>query len=90
MLDRGEADDKIVAVLLQDLMWGGIRDLADLPGALIDRLRHYFTSYKALPGKENVVSIGEAYGREHAEMVIRAAIADYAESFAGATGTAAE
>ena len=59
-------------------------------GALIDRLRHYFTTYKALPGKANVVSIGEAYGREHAETVIRAAIADYAESFAGATGTAAE
>jgi inorganic pyrophosphatase len=90
MLDRGEADDKIVAVLHQDLLWGGVRELADLPGALIDRLRHYFTSYKALPGRENVVSIGEAYGREHAERVIRAAIADYGAFFADATDMAAE
>jgi inorganic pyrophosphatase len=90
MLDRGEADDKIVAVLHQDLLWGGVRELADLPGALIDRLRHYFTSYKALPGRENVVSIGEAYGREHAERVIRAAIADYGAFFADTTDMAAE
>jgi inorganic pyrophosphatase len=86
MLDRGEADDKIVAVLLQDLQWGAVRDLAELPGALIDRLHHYFATYKALPGQPPEVSIGDAYGREHAETVIRAAIADYRQSFSATAG----
>jgi inorganic pyrophosphatase len=86
MLDRGEADDKIVAVLLSDLQWGAVRDIAELPGALIDRLRHYFATYKALPDLTNEVSIGPAYGREHAETVIRAAIADYQETFAATAG----
>jgi inorganic pyrophosphatase len=86
MLDRGEADDKIVAVLLQDLQWGEVRDIAQLPPALIDRLRHYFATYKALPGQNSNAAVGEAYGREHAQTVIRAAIADYRASFAAAAG----
>ena len=81
MLDRGEADDKIVAVLLQDLQWGDVREIAELPQALIDRLRHYFTTYKQLPGGANDVTIGDAYGRAHAEQVVVAAMADYEESF---------
>ena len=89
LLDRGEADDKIVAVLLQDLQWGEARDLTDLPRALIDRLRHYFTSYKAMPETPAEVSIGAAYGREHAETVIRTAMADYQESFGDAAPASA-
>src|SRR6186997_2096431 len=46
MLDHGEADDKIVAVLLNDLQWGAVRELDELTSALIDRLRHYFATYK--------------------------------------------
>lgn len=90
MLDHGEADDKIVAVLLQDLQWGEARDLADLPHALIDRLRHYFTTYKAMPDQPAEVTIGDAYGREHAETVIRAAMADYEASFADVAGAGAD
>jgi inorganic pyrophosphatase len=85
MLDRGEADDKIVAVLLQDQQWGEVRAIDDLPRMWIDRLRHYFATYKMLPGQDAGVVIGDAYGREHAEAVIRAAIADYQESFADST-----
>ena len=81
MLDRGEADDKIVAVLVSDLQWGDAREIGDLPPAVIERLRHYFATYKVLPDATNVVTIGPAYGREHAEAVIRAAIADYDEAF---------
>jgi inorganic pyrophosphatase len=81
MLDGGEADDKIVAVLEGDLVWSGARDLADLPAAWIERLRHYFASYKTLPGEETGVRVGPAYGREHAERVVRAALADYRREF---------
>ncbi|HEY8494754.1 MAG TPA: inorganic pyrophosphatase [Myxococcota bacterium] len=88
MLDRGEADDKIIAVLEGDLVWGGARDLADLPSAWIERLRHYFATYKILPGEETRVRVGPAYGREHAERVVRAALADYQHAFGAADPSA--
>ena len=81
MLDGGEADDKIIAVLENDPIWEGASDLADVPAALVERLRHYFTTYKIAAGQPNQVSIGEAYGREHAEKVIVAALADYDEQY---------
>ena len=38
LLDRGEADDKIIAVLEGDLMWSSVSDLSDLPRILVERL----------------------------------------------------
>jgi len=81
MLDGGEADDKIVAVLANDPIWGEVSDLDQLPAALVDRLRHYFQTYKATPGAETDVSIGESYGRERAEAVVTAALEDYRQKF---------
>jgi inorganic pyrophosphatase len=49
---------------------------------MIERLRHYFSTYKVLPGEESTVFIGEAYGREHAEKVIELSILDYKDKFA--------
>lgn len=83
MLDGGEADDKIIAVLLNDPVWLNTNDISELPPVLVERLRHYFQTYKLIPGRESDVSIGPAYGREHAEKVIRAAIDDYADEFGG-------
>ena len=79
MLDAGEADDKIVAVLSSDPVYGGARDLADLPKPLVDRLVHYFASYKAMPGEPLRVEVAGTYGAPHAHAVIRAAIDDYAD-----------
>ena len=31
MIDRGEADDKIIGVLDGDYMWGDARDISDVP-----------------------------------------------------------
>jgi inorganic pyrophosphatase len=81
MLDAGEADDKIVAVLSGDPVWGGVRDIDALPIAIVERLRHYFQTYKSAPGGEVAVSVGPAYGRDHAEAVVRAAADDYAAEF---------
>lgn len=82
MLDNNEADDKIIGVLDGDAMWSGINDVEGLPKVLVDRLRHYFSTYKALTPEEAVlVKIDKAYGREQAWEVIRAAMADYAEEF---------
>ena len=82
MIDKGEADDKIVAVLENDLVWGEARELADLPPAVIERLVHYFSTYKMIPGQPgSVVQIAKRYDRAQAERVIEAAIEDYAEAF---------
>ena len=83
MLDHGEADDKIIAVLWNDPIWGSVADLAELPAPLIERLRHYFLTYKTTPGDASGVAIGASYGRVHAEAVIAAAIEDYTAEFGG-------
>jgi inorganic pyrophosphatase len=81
MIDQGEADDKIVAVLQNDSFWGDVMDIADLPSALIERLRHYFGTYKLVPGRESEFSIEETYGRDDALWVVEAAIEDYGSEY---------
>ena len=51
MIDGQQADDKIIAVLESDLAYGHIEDIGECPKALVDRLKHYFLSYKQLPGE---------------------------------------
>jgi inorganic pyrophosphatase len=81
MLDGGEADDKIIAVLENDNLWAHVEDLSELPGVLVERLRHYFSTYKLIPGEPSQTSIDAAYNRQHAELVIEAAMADYREEY---------
>ena len=61
MVDKGEADDKIVAVLENDNFWGEVADISELPEILVERLRHYFITYKLLPGRETQSSIEKIY-----------------------------
>jgi len=83
MVDDGEADDKIIAVLANDNFWGEADDISDLPQVYIERLRHYFATYKLIPGKDVRVSIENTYGKEHAFKVVDAALNDYREKFGG-------
>jgi inorganic pyrophosphatase len=83
MIDDDEADDKIIAVLKDDLVYGAWTDISVCPNKVIDRLVHYFETYKEMPGKsmKNVVSIEAVYGRDEAHEVIRCAQKDYHEHF---------
>jgi inorganic pyrophosphatase len=81
MIDGGEADDKIVAVLANDMVWGEARSLSDLPDALVQRLVHYFSTYKMRPGQPASTSIEATYERDAAHAVVRAAMADYDEAY---------
>ncbi|MCP5156218.1 MAG: inorganic pyrophosphatase [Ectothiorhodospiraceae bacterium] len=81
MVDDGEADDKIIAVLQNDWVWGGARDITDLPTALVERLQHYFATYKLVPGAESRIAIERIYDREHALEVVEASMADYEDEF---------
>lgn len=82
MIDGGEADDKIVSVLENDYVWGEARDVRDVPHVLIERLQHYFVTYKLVPGQRPQARVNRVYGRAHAQRVVKAAMADYKEHFA--------
>jgi inorganic pyrophosphatase len=82
MIDRGEADDKIIAVLEGDALFGDWRDIDQCPHGLIDRLRHYFLTYKSGPDAvEHQVEITDVYDREEAHEVIRRCRRDYEALF---------
>jgi inorganic pyrophosphatase len=83
MIDGDQADDKIIAILEDDLAYGQISDISQCPKGLIDRLKHYFLSYKQLPGDApRRVEIVDVYNRVEALDVIARSIADYQESLA--------
>jgi inorganic pyrophosphatase len=79
--DGGEADDKIIAVLQNDNVWGKAEDISDLPAILVERLSHYFGTYKMIPGEESKLKVERTYGREHALKVVEAAMADYYDEY---------
>ncbi|MEM8706682.1 MAG: inorganic pyrophosphatase, partial [Actinomycetota bacterium] len=83
LLDEGEADDKIVAVLESDTVFDYARDLKQLPEAVIKRLVHYFATYKMhMTGDQaNPMEVVGTYGREEAMEVITASMADYIDAF---------
>jgi inorganic pyrophosphatase len=81
MLDAGMADDKIVAVLHTDPLYDHVHDIDELSTVIVDRLVHYFATYKMSPSQEVSVSIGAPYNRSHAHAVIKAAIEDYRVRF---------
>jgi inorganic pyrophosphatase len=81
MIDDGEADDKIIAILDGDNIWGDVNDIADLPKIKVERLQHYFSTYKLIPGKQIDIKVDHVYGREEALKVIAAAEADYWNHF---------
>ena len=81
MIDGNEADDKIISVLDSDAVYGGYNDIADCPPVAIERLKHYFLTYKDLPGEKRHVSIEEIYGREEAQEVVRRSMTDYNNAF---------
>ena len=83
MIDGEQADDKIISILDSDLAYGHVRDIKECPEALVDRLKHYFLSYKQLPGEApRRVEIVDVYDREEALDVIRRSLIDYKNNFA--------
>jgi inorganic pyrophosphatase len=79
IVDKSEADDKIIAVLEGDGVYGNVDDINDVPKAFIDRLRHYFLTYKEIPGsrKNPPVEVAQVYNKATAHRVIRQSISDY-------------
>ena len=84
MIDNNEADDKIIAFLKGDMVYGEWQDMSDVPVKLIERLKHYFLTYKDIPGTEKHVSeITHVYDKDEAYEVIDRSRKDYDETFIG-------
>lgn len=82
MIDKNEADDKIIAVMAKDEVYSQWKDISEVPEQIINRLRHYFLTYKNIPGEsQTIVEITETYGREVALEVIKRSIDDYNKTF---------
>lgn len=75
MVDRGEADDKIIAVAEQDPSVSAYNDISDLPVYLKDELTHFFENYKTLENKK--VVIDQFLSREKAYRIIEESISFY-------------
>ena len=84
MVESGEADDKIIAVLLGDPSYGDFADVSQVPSGVVDRLRHYFLTYKAIPGEAaNPITVDPVYDAMDARAVLNAARRDYQNEFGG-------
>lgn len=82
MIDGHQADDKIIAVLISDVAYDHLEDIGGCPAGLVDRLKHYFLSYKQLPGAApRRVEISDVYGRGEAIDVIERSMRDYRKKF---------
>ena len=86
LLDRGEADDKLISVLEDDSVYSETDDISELPKAILQRIQHYFLSYKKAPDSEDpVCRILTTYGRDHAYQVIEKSRLDYQNKFLSTT-----
>ena len=87
MIDGNEADDKILAVMRGDAIYGHMKDIYECPPALVDRLKHYFLTYKDAPGaRKRNCEITHVYGRDEAYEVIERSMADYDDKFGDLKG----
>ena len=68
-------------MLANDNVWGDASSLEDLPPVLVERMHHYFSTYKMEIGRESPMLITKTYGPDHAKEVVAASMADYDEMY---------
>jgi inorganic pyrophosphatase len=82
LIDGEQADDKIIAVLMGDFIYEKFKDISELPDNIVERLRHYFLTYKDAPDRINShVQITHTYGINEAHEIIRLSQQDYYTKF---------
>jgi inorganic pyrophosphatase len=81
MIDGNQADDKIIAVLRNDTVYGHFQNISEVPKIVIQRLEHYFLTYKDMPGQDSKTEIPAIYEVEEAYEVIKRSMADYNVKF---------
>jgi inorganic pyrophosphatase len=82
LIDNNEADDKIIAVLKDDALYGDWENIDQCPSRVLERLEHYFLTYKKAPQSQtNKCEIIDIYGKEEAINIIKLANEDYKEQY---------
>jgi inorganic pyrophosphatase len=82
MIDGNEADDKIIAVMKDDAIFYKWKDISDCTEAFLERLRHYFLTYKELPHSEKrQTEITHIYNKDEAYEIIRRSYKDYLDKY---------
>jgi inorganic pyrophosphatase len=85
MIDDGEGDDKVIAVVATDPFFADVQDLADVETHKLKEIKHFFETYKALQHKTVVVE--QFFGKEQAMQVIERGFELYDEKFAAVRKT---
>ena len=80
MIDNGQADEKIIAVCLNDPFYKDYNCISELPLHVSEEIKHFFTVYKTLEGKETHVE-NQLEDADAAKQVIAEAIARYKDKF---------
>ena len=87
MIDGNQADDKIIAVMRDDAVYGNWQTISHCPTTLVERLRHYFLTYKDAPdAAERRVEVTHVYDQHEAHEVIRRSLLDYRDEFGDPEG----
>ena len=81
MLDSGKNDEKIIAIPYEDPTYNAYRGIEALPSHLFEEMRHFFSVYKQLEGKETAVD--EVMGQKSAVRIVRQCIENYDNVFGG-------
>jgi inorganic pyrophosphatase len=84
LVDRGAADEKVVAVPMSDPYSEGVHDLKDVPPHYLREVEHFFTVYKDLEGTRTETRGFE--GAAAAREAITRAMQAYRERFANVSG----
>ncbi len=79
MIDSGEADDKVIAVPLDDPRWNEVRDLPDINKHTVREIEHFYSTYKKLQNKE--VNVTGFTGAAEAKAAFSRGQSLYAEKF---------
>ncbi len=75
MIDHGDPDHKIIAVLRQDPIYSEFSKASDFPKHIFKMLRNFFEDYKTLEGKD--VAVEEILPAEAAHAIIEASLSAY-------------
>ena len=80
MVDNGKTDEKIIAVCVSDPFFKDYESINDLPKHVTEEIKHFFTVYKTLEGKETIVG-NDLDDTEAAKVIISDSIKRYKDKF---------
>lgn len=79
MIDSGSLDEKVIAVPYGDPNYNCYTDIDQLPSHIFDEMRHFFSVYKNLEGKQT--SVDEVEPAEKAREIIVKCLEAYKERY---------